>query len=168
MEEPTVTQPRQQSGIAPKMEPAKPPPPPKEDARATAAVVKAAVDAATAPLLKQIEELRARIAELETRAVPPPAPTPRILTTAPPQAAPAPFAAAIASPASLAPPVPVSIAPAPVMSLPPILPIPTGVIDIDVPFDGRKRQRRVVLATVFFLFVVMAGLFAALGYSYMR
>jgi hypothetical protein len=42
----------------------------------------------------------------------------------------------------------------------------TGDIDIDTPFDGRARRRKVVVRFVIFLVLVFGGLVGAMAYSY--
>jgi hypothetical protein len=42
----------------------------------------------------------------------------------------------------------------------------TGDIDIDTPFDGRARRRKVVVGFVIFLVLVFGALVGAMAYSY--
>jgi hypothetical protein len=48
---------------------------------------------------------------------------------------------------------------------PPTLAV-TGDVDIDTPFDGRARRRKVVIGFVIFLLLVFGGLVGAMAYSY--
>jgi hypothetical protein len=42
----------------------------------------------------------------------------------------------------------------------------SGDIDIDSPFDGRARRRRVVVRFVLFIVIVFGALLGAMAYSY--
>jgi hypothetical protein len=103
-------------------------------------------------------ELRQRIDALKVRAhAPPPVP----------QAAPN-LAGALVLPtyarATSAPPPPYVRA----TSAPPpaLISVDDIDIDIDVPFDGRARRRRVVIRFILFVLVVFGGLVGAMIYSY--
>jgi hypothetical protein len=101
---------------------------------------------------------------------PSPGPTPAAMPA--PVRAPAPqsgpFFAAPAAPGYAAPAQPQPVAPPyPVVPAPPAMPRFDGY-DIDVPFDGRRRKRNVILMFAALFVVAVGGLLASMVASYMR
>ena len=149
------------------------------------------IDAALAPVYRILRDLERRLEDLERR------PRQNTLVAAPPPPAlaplpaPDPLAAAIARPAP-APAPPPTPAPAPAIAPAPA-PAPVRIAqatpsvmrsaapaldlaaiaherhtDLDVPFDGARRRRRIAIGFVVFLVVVFGILFGVLAQSYMR
>jgi hypothetical protein len=143
-------------------------------------IVREMIDHAVLPLQHRIAELerRPRAASMPAIVVQQAAVTP-----AAPAYAPTPTPALVASPAAV-PPAPVTYAsamaapayPAPAVRAAPIVSTVPQVdiaalardmpLDFDVPFDGRKRNRRTVMLLVLFLLAVFGGLAYLLVDSY--
>jgi hypothetical protein len=167
----------------------------REEARAMAHQV---LEEAMAPLHFRVRELERRIEALEHapkaaggRPVPPPVPTQpfeaapsssRMFGEAPaspmpppmpmmPAGANAPFYAPPVAPAPPAAPPYAPVAPIsaqyPVVPRPPSMPKFDGY-DIDVPFDGRRRKRKVIVMFALLFVVAVGGLLASMAASYMR
>jgi hypothetical protein len=105
----------------------------------------------------------------EMRASPGPMPAamPAPVRAPAPQSGPfyaAPAVAAYAEPAAPAPPVAPQY---PVVPAPPAMPKFDGY-DIDVPFDGRRRKRNVILMFAALFVVAIGGLLASMVASYLR
>ena len=114
-----------------------------------AARVKEAVDEAVAPLHRVIEELQARIADLERGLAQPTVVSVTMRPSAPP--------GAHGYPATIAPPAPVLDVAA----------IERDVhIPIDRALDGRRRQRRVVTTVALLIALTLGSFVVALVYSY--
>jgi hypothetical protein len=163
----------------------------REEARGIAHQV---LEEALAPLHFRVHELERRIDMLEAAAkaavarpaVPAPVPT-RPFEAAPSapgmaaemRASPGPMAAAMPAPV---PPPPVQPGPfyaAPVPQPPamsaqyPVVPAPPAMpkfegYDLDVPFDGRRRKRNVILMFAALFVVAVGGLLASMVASYLR
>jgi hypothetical protein len=151
---------------------------PTEDVRA---IVKLAVDAALAPVLASLRDLERRIAPIERLAAaasvaPPPLPQAQ---ARPPDRAAAAIARPASPPAAVAAPAPIAASAAPVARSPYALPTPGPVldlaaidrdqsIDIDMPFDGARRRRRMAVGCGMIFVLSLGGLLAILIHSYMR
>jgi hypothetical protein len=163
-----------------------------EDAREEArGIAHQVLEEALAPLHFRVHELERRIDMLETAAKvavarPVPAPVPTQPFEAAPSAprmyaemrgSPGPMAAAMPAPAVQPGPfyaAPVQPAPAlaiapqyPVVPAPPAMPKFEGY-DLDVPFDGRRRKRNVILMFAALFVVAVGGLLASMVASYLR
>jgi hypothetical protein len=155
--------------VATKIEAVAPKPPsPAGDVHA---IVRAAIDDALGPMGDAFLRLERRILELERRPTTTVAAAPPPLAVAPvtAAAAPMPFGAP-AAPAPAASPI-APVAPRPFVPAPrtPDIPIDASPsFDIDTPFDGKRRKRRVMVT---FVFLILIGLGTPLGIliaSYMR
>jgi hypothetical protein len=143
------------------------------------AVIHETLEEAMAPLSYAMRELERRFADMERRLTElEQRPAPRAAAPSAPNVVAAAAAAPVFAPAKRAPvdPYPPAAAAAPVRApqatVPraavPVADIPISLGDIDVPFDGRKRQRRVVVFFTFLFILVFGGLLGTMIFSYVR
>jgi hypothetical protein len=140
-------------------------------------LVRQVLEEALAPLHFRMSDLERRIEALERAAAAPPAPVPPPPQLAQRPVAPPPAPMAYAPPPAAFAPMPVQAAAIPIarpLDLYAAIPGPPRVpdlgpsYDIDVPFDGRRRKRKVLALFAVLFVVLLGGLLTSMAMSYSR